>query len=159
MTFHKHHSLYHLLGIESDADESAIKKAYRKKALLCHPDKNPNNPKAAETFHEITEAYSILTDKDTRKAYDQACSSAAEQNVNQQQQTFHSQDSTEDIRTCPSNDETHCYPGHKEEPPPRKSSSGQHNIKKKSFENKPVEKFNGSSNNVAIFLISSILCM
>lgn len=43
-----------------------IKKGYRKKALYCHPDKNPNNPKAAELFHELSRALEILTDTSAR---------------------------------------------------------------------------------------------
>ena len=43
---------------------------YRKKALDCHPDKNPNNPKANELFHQITEAYNVLTNIEARNAYD-----------------------------------------------------------------------------------------
>ena len=62
--------LYLLLGVDSEADESVIKKAYRKKALTCHPDKNPDNPKAAELFHQLSEALAVLTDEKARKAYD-----------------------------------------------------------------------------------------
>lgn len=47
-----------------------IRKAYRKKALACHPDKNPDNPKAAELFHELSKALEILTDESARAAYD-----------------------------------------------------------------------------------------
>ncbi|XP_063241058.1 dnaJ homolog subfamily C member 17-like isoform X2 [Bacillus rossius redtenbacheri] len=47
-----------------------IKKAYRQKALKCHPDKLPDNPKAAELFHELTRALEILTDEAARAAYD-----------------------------------------------------------------------------------------
>lgn len=43
-----------------------IKKAYRKKALYCHPDKNPNNPKANELFHKLSQALEILTDISAR---------------------------------------------------------------------------------------------
>jgi len=43
-----------------------IKKAYRKKALSCHPDKNPDNPKAAELFHELANALEILIDESAR---------------------------------------------------------------------------------------------
>jgi DnaJ family protein C protein 17 len=43
-----------------------VKKAYRKKALLCHPDKNPENPKAAELFHQLSKALEILTDESAR---------------------------------------------------------------------------------------------
>ncbi|EFN82951.1 dnaJ homolog subfamily C member 17 isoform X1 [Harpegnathos saltator] len=63
--------LYNLIGAEPTASVSEIKKAYRKKALTCHPDKNPNNPKAAELFHELSKALEILTDEKARAAYDQ----------------------------------------------------------------------------------------
>ncbi|KAI8121860.1 hypothetical protein FF38_04011 [Lucilia cuprina] len=63
-------NFYAILGIEIEADESTIRKAYRKKALECHPDKNPDNPKAAELFHELSKALEILTDKSARTAYD-----------------------------------------------------------------------------------------
>ncbi|CAG9788184.1 unnamed protein product [Diatraea saccharalis] len=62
--------LYAVLGIQLTATESEIKKAYRKKALQCHPDKNPDDPKAAETFHELARALEILTDVSARLAYD-----------------------------------------------------------------------------------------
>ena len=63
-------NFYNLLGIENDADENAIKKAYRKKVLLCHPDKVPNNPEAKELFQQITKACVILLDRETRENYD-----------------------------------------------------------------------------------------
>lgn len=47
-----------------------VRKAYRKKALDCHPDKNPDNPKAAELFHELSKALEILTDEKARSVYD-----------------------------------------------------------------------------------------
>ena len=62
--------LYLLLNVETDATEKEIKKAYRKKALKCHPDKNPDNPKAAEEFHRLSDAYEVLSDEAARKAYD-----------------------------------------------------------------------------------------
>lgn len=62
--------LYELFGIARTASTQEIKKAYRKKALSCHPDKNPNNPKAAELFHELSRALEILTDTSARAAYD-----------------------------------------------------------------------------------------
>ena len=62
---------YKILGIEKNATESEIKKAYRKLALKWHPDKNPNNKKEAEEkFKKINEAYSILSDKNKRNEYD-----------------------------------------------------------------------------------------
>uniref|UniRef100_A0A034VVK0 DnaJ homolog subfamily C member 17 n=1 Tax=Bactrocera dorsalis TaxID=27457 RepID=A0A034VVK0_BACDO len=63
-------NLYELLGIDLEAEQSDIRKAYRKKALECHPDKNPDNPKAAELFHELSKALEILTDASARAAYD-----------------------------------------------------------------------------------------
>ena len=62
--------LYLLLGVSPDAQINEIKKSYRKKALKCHPDKNPDNPKAAELFHQLSEALAVLTDESARKAYD-----------------------------------------------------------------------------------------
>ncbi|KAJ0176096.1 hypothetical protein K1T71_008270 [Dendrolimus kikuchii] len=62
--------LYAILDLQITATESQIKKAYRKKALQCHPDKNPNDPKAAETFHQLSQALEILTDASARAAYD-----------------------------------------------------------------------------------------
>lgn len=62
--------LYQLLGVEANADDTAIKTAYRKKALSCHPDKNPNDEQAGDTFHQLTEALTILTNPKSRKSYD-----------------------------------------------------------------------------------------
>lgn len=62
--------LYALIGASQTASVQEIRKAYRKKALSCHPDKNPNNPKAAELFHELSRALEILTDTSARAAYD-----------------------------------------------------------------------------------------
>lgn len=62
--------LYGLLGIDDEASEKEIKKAYRQKALTCHPDKNPDNPRAAELFHQLSQALEVLTDKAARAAYD-----------------------------------------------------------------------------------------
>ena len=53
---------YEVLGVNRDADEEAIKKAYRKLAMKHHPDRNPDNPKAEEQFKEAKEAYEVLSD-------------------------------------------------------------------------------------------------
>ncbi len=62
---------YEVLGINRDASEDEIKKAYRKLAMKHHPDRNPDNPKSEEHFKEAKEAYEILSDASKRTAYDQ----------------------------------------------------------------------------------------
>ncbi|KAF4973982.1 hypothetical protein FDECE_18710, partial [Fusarium decemcellulare] len=61
---------YDTLGVQPTATELEIKKAYRKMAIVHHPDKNPNDPTAHEKFQAIGEAYQVLSDTDLRKAYD-----------------------------------------------------------------------------------------
>ncbi len=61
---------YEVLGVNRDADEDALKKAYRKLAMKWHPDRNPDNPKAEEHFKEAKEAYEVLSDAQKRAAYD-----------------------------------------------------------------------------------------
>ncbi|MBO9576785.1 MAG: DnaJ domain-containing protein [Sphingobium sp.] len=61
---------YSTLGVSRGADEAAIKSAYRKLAKQLHPDKNKDNPKAAEKFGEVTRAYDLLSDKDKRARFD-----------------------------------------------------------------------------------------
>nr|ACO14644.1 DnaJ homolog subfamily C member 5 [Caligus clemensi] len=63
-------SLYALLGLSKDCTQDEIKRQYRKKALKCRPDKNPDNPDAAETFKELNHANRILSDEKKRKVYD-----------------------------------------------------------------------------------------
>src|SRR5690554_1645378 len=62
---------YEILGIDKSADDAAIKKAYRKKAIEYHPDKNPGDKEAEEKFKLAAEAYEVLGDPDKRAKYDQ----------------------------------------------------------------------------------------
>ena len=62
---------YEVLGISKNATEAEIKSAFRKKAKEFHPDLNKDNPEAAEKFKEAQEAYSVLSDENKRKMYDQ----------------------------------------------------------------------------------------
>jgi len=62
---------YGVLGVPEKASQDEIKKAYRKLAKQYHPDANLDNPRAAERFKEISEAYSVLSDAEKRKQYDQ----------------------------------------------------------------------------------------
>ena len=62
---------YDVLGVSKSATEAEIKSAFRKKAKEFHPDLNKDNPEAAEKFKEAQEAYSVLSDENKRKMYDQ----------------------------------------------------------------------------------------
>jgi curved DNA-binding protein len=62
---------YKTLGVDKTTSAKEIKAAFRRLAKQCHPDANPNNPKAEERFKEINEAYEVLSDPEKRKKYDQ----------------------------------------------------------------------------------------
>jgi molecular chaperone DnaJ len=61
---------YELLGVQRNAAADDIKKAYRKMAMQYHPDRNPGNKKAEQTFKDLSEAYDVLRDEQKRAAYD-----------------------------------------------------------------------------------------
>lgn len=61
---------YDLLGVSTNADSVMIKKAYRKAALKCHPDRNPGDPEAHAKFQQLGQAYQVLSDENLRAAYD-----------------------------------------------------------------------------------------
>ncbi|AET39428.1 Caj1p Ecym_4372 [Eremothecium cymbalariae DBVPG len=62
---------YDVLGVQPDATAEQIKKAYRKKAIQTHPDKNPNDPEAQAKFQEVSKAYKVLSDGELRSRYDE----------------------------------------------------------------------------------------
>lgn len=71
---------YEVLGVEKNADESAIKKAYRVLAKKYHPDMNPGDAEAEKKFKEASEAYAVLSDPEKRRQYDQYGHAAFEGN-------------------------------------------------------------------------------
>ena len=70
---------YEVLGVPKDADDAALKKAYRSLAKKYHPDTNQGNPEAEAKFKEASEAYAVLSDADKRRQYDQFGHAAFEQ--------------------------------------------------------------------------------
>ena len=62
---------YKVLGVSKGVSEAELKKVYRKLSRQYHPDTNPGDAKAEAKFKEISEAYSVLSDKDQRAEYDQ----------------------------------------------------------------------------------------
>lgn len=63
---------YKILGVSSDASDAEIRKAYFDKAKQCHPDLNPNDPKATEQFKRLSAAYSSIKDQSARRRYERA---------------------------------------------------------------------------------------
>src|SRR5712664_4053041 len=61
---------YAVLGVAKDASEADVKKAYRKLAMECHPDRNNGDKAAEERFKLVTEAYEVLRDSEKRASYD-----------------------------------------------------------------------------------------
>ena len=61
---------YKVLGVDKNATQDDIKKAYRKLARKYHPDLNPNDPSAKERFQQLNEANEVLSDPEKRKKYD-----------------------------------------------------------------------------------------
>ena len=62
---------YEVLGVNRDASNDDLKKAYRRLAMKYHPDRNPDDPEADAKFKEASEAYEILGDAEKRQAYNQ----------------------------------------------------------------------------------------
>ena len=62
---------YEILEVSRDTSAGELKKAFKKKAMKYHPDRNPDNPEAAEKFKEAAEAYEVLSDSQKKSAYDQ----------------------------------------------------------------------------------------
>jgi curved DNA-binding protein len=75
---------YKTLGVEKNASEEDIKKAYRKLAMKFHPDRNPGNKQAEDKFKKLSEAYAVLSDQEKRKQYDSFGSDAFRQRYSQE---------------------------------------------------------------------------
>ena len=78
------HDYYKTLGVGKQATVEEIKKAYKKLAFTYHPDKNPGDKKAEDTFKKISEAYAVLSDKKKRAEYDRFGSSGFHQRFSQE---------------------------------------------------------------------------
>ncbi|KAL3934709.1 MAG: hypothetical protein SGARI_003273, partial [Bacillariaceae sp.] len=70
---------YQILGVPKNANDAALKKAYKKLAVKWHPDKNPGDEQATKNFQKISEAYAALSDEKKRKIYDMYGKDAANQ--------------------------------------------------------------------------------
>src|SRR5882757_6216610 len=70
---------YELLGVPRDANADIVKKAFRKLAMTCHPDRHPGDKAAEQRFKDINEAYDVLKDEQKRAAYDRYGHAAFEQ--------------------------------------------------------------------------------
>ena len=62
---------YEVLGVQRNANDDELKKAYRRLAMKFHPDRNPNDAQAEANFKEAKEAYEVLSDASKRRMYDQ----------------------------------------------------------------------------------------
>ena len=72
---------YEVLGLSRQASDEEIKKSFKKLAMKYHPDRNPDNPKAEDSFKEAKEAYEVLSDSNKRSAYDQFGHAGVDQSV------------------------------------------------------------------------------
>lgn len=73
MLVHCGKDYYNILGVSRDAGKNEIKRAYKRLSIKYHPDKTPEKEREAakEKFHEVSEAYEVLSDEEKRKLYDQ----------------------------------------------------------------------------------------
>ena len=81
----KQRDFYSILGLKKNAKEAEIKKSYRKLTLQYHPDRNAGDEDAKQKFHDVADAYEILSDKDKRRKYDRC----GEECVNEPEQQAH----------------------------------------------------------------------
>jgi len=89
---------YKILGVSKTASAEEIKKAYRKLALVYHPDRNPDNKQSEEKFKEIAEAYSVLSDTEKRRKFDDFSGGSQFKYTYQQRNTTYKDDFEDDYR-------------------------------------------------------------
>ncbi len=92
---------YRILELTPDATEEQIRKAYRRLALLHHPDKNHGDPKAEERFKEIAEAYGVLIDRTKRTQYDRYRTTGAQQKNTDEGFNYSQEDILKDLFNNP----------------------------------------------------------
>jgi DnaJ-class molecular chaperone len=83
---------YQILGVEKNADEKAIKEAYRSKAFRYHPDRNEKNPASAEMMKRVNEAYAVLSNAEKRQEYDAMRNRFGDSAYSQFRNTYSEQD-------------------------------------------------------------------
>ena len=89
---------YKILGVSKTASAEEIKKAYRKLALVYHPDRNPDNKQSEEKFKEIAEAYSVLSDAEKRRKFDDFSGGSQFKYTYQPRNTTYKDDFEDDYR-------------------------------------------------------------
>jgi len=92
---------YQILELDKGADQEQVRKAYRRLALLHHPDRNPDDREAADRFRGIAEAYGVLSDQEKRQRYDRLCSQSGPERSQDQEFDFSQEEILKDLFDSP----------------------------------------------------------